>query len=311
MRRLKRLPVSILPVSILTLSVMLLSMLLSQRSLAATENIPEQWERVFVTDGTIKLEAFVKGRGTTVIVHPSLGRPVQDFVDLGNQVVAAGYRVVGINPRGIGQSTGPMEQITLHELADDVWRVADYFDIKQTFLLGQNFGNRVSRVASTHSPDRVLGLILMAAGGNIAPSAEDWSTFQQVFDPNVPPEQHLQAVAKSYFASGNDATAWREGWYGDTARLQLQAIKNTSDFDDSYLGGTAPGLVIQGLNDRIAPPQNAFELVQKRPNTRLVALPNMGHAMLPEQPDVLADTVIDFLLSQSQTNHGLGMSSKP
>jgi len=36
---------------------------------------------------------------------------------------------------------------------------------------------------------------------------------------------------------------------------------------------------------RIAPAQNAWNLVTRRPKTRLAAFPNMGHAMLPEQPE--------------------------
>jgi len=60
----------------------------------------------------------------------------------------------------------------------------------------------------------------------------------------------------------------------------------------------APTLVIQGLNDKIAPPQNAFNFVTRRPNARLAAFPNMGHAMLPEQPGPLADVVINFLKDQ-------------
>ncbi|MFI2811849.1 alpha/beta fold hydrolase [Microbulbifer sp. JSM ZJ756] len=252
------------------------------------------WQRSVVDLGRAKLEIFQQGSGRPVLMHPSLGRPAQDFMQVGESVAAAGYRVVLVNPRGIGGSTGPMDNVNLQVLARDLWAVADSLQLDRVFIVGQNFGNRVSRAASWLQPQRVTGLVLMAAGGEIEPDRAVWEEFQKVFDPDLPQEQHLQAVADSFFSPGNDPSLWKDGWHGETAQKQMEAARQT-DFEPIYLGGTAPGLVIQGLDDRIAPPQNAWNLVQRRPDTRLVAYPNMGHAMLPEQPQALANALIDFL----------------
>ena len=258
---------------------------------------PKGWARSVMSEGDIRLEVFQKGEGPVVLMHPSLGRSAQDFEDLGNRVAAAGYRVVLINPRGIGSSTGPMENATLRDLGADVWMIADALKIDRAFALGQNFGNRVSRTVSSLQPDRVIGLMLLACGGEIEPDNETWAEFRRVFDFSLPPERHLKAVANSFFAPGNDASVWKDGWNAKTAEQQAEAAKRT-DFKPLYNGGTAPTLVIQGLNDKIAPPQNAFNFVTRRPNARLAAFPNMGHAMLPEQPGPLADVVINFLKDQ-------------
>jgi hypothetical protein len=68
---------------------------------------PKGWTRGVMSRGDVRLEVFQKGSGIAVLMHPSLGRPAQDFEDLGNRVAAAGYHAVLINPRGIGGSTGP------------------------------------------------------------------------------------------------------------------------------------------------------------------------------------------------------------
>lgn len=271
--------------------------LAAQLSVASAQT-PEGWAQQVISKGDVSIEVFERGEGPPVLMHPSLGRPAQDFEDLGNSVVEAGYRVILINPRGIGGSTGPMDAAILPDLGNDVWMVADSLDLGDVFMLGQNFGNRVSRTVSSLQPDRVIGLILMAAGGEIEPDKATWEEFALVFDPSQTPERHLEAVANSFFAPGNDASVWADGWYGDTAKAQAEAAKRT-DFGPLYNGGTAPAMVIQGLNDKIAPVQNAFNFVTKRPNARLVAFPNMGHAMLPEQPGPLADAVINFLNDQS------------
>jgi pimeloyl-ACP methyl ester carboxylesterase len=274
----------------------------SKKTVPALQS-PNGWARSVISKGDIRLEVFQKGEGISVLMHPSLGRPAQDFEDLGNRVAAAGYLVVLINPRGIGDSTGPLENATLRDLGADVWMIADALKIDRAFVLGQNFGNRVSRTVSSLQPDRVIGLMLLAAGGEIGPDKEVWAEFGRVFDPSLSPERHLQAVAHSFFAPGNDATLWKDGWFGKTAELQTEAAKRT-DFSQIYFGGTARTLVIQGMDDVIAPAQNAWNFVGRRPNARLVAFPNMGHAMLPEQPEAIADAVIDFIKSQPAADYG-------
>ncbi|MFD0988273.1 alpha/beta fold hydrolase [Methyloligella solikamskensis] len=257
----------------------------------------EGWSHKMIDKGDVHLEIFERGEGQTVLMHPSLGRPAQDFEALGNSVAEAGYHVVLINPRGIGESTGPMETVKLQDLGNDVWMVADQLGLDKVFMLGQNFGNRVSRTVSSLQPDRVIGLMLLAAGGEIQPSKATWAEFEKMYDPSLSPEEHREAVMKSMFAPGNSPDAFLGGWNQKTAELQAEAAKRT-DFKPLFNGGTAPALVVQGLQDKIAPPQNAFDFVTNRPNARLVAFPNMGHAMLPEQPDHIADAVINFLNDQ-------------
>lgn len=257
----------------------------------------EGWSRSMVEKGDVRLEIFQKGSGKTVLMHPSLGRPAQDFEALGNSVAKAGYHVVLINPRGIGASTGPMDDVKLQNLGEDVWMVADRLGRDRVFMLGQNFGNRVSRTVSALHPDRVIGLILLACGGEIQPDKATWDEFWKIYDAALSPEQHREAVANSMFAKGNNPDAFIDGWHPKTAKLQAATAERT-DFKPYFNGGTAPALVVQGLEDKIAPPQNAFDFVTKRADARLVAFPHMGHAMLPEQPKHIADAVIDFLNDQ-------------
>lgn len=274
-----------------------LATLLTALSGAASAEALEGWSRKMLDKGDVHLEVFERGTGQSVLMHPSLGRPAQDFEDLGNAVVKAGYHVVLINPRGIGASTGPLVDIKLTDLGNDVWMVADQLGLKRVFMLGQNFGNRVSRTVSALQPGRIIGLVLLAAGGEVQPDKATWDVFWSIYDTSLSPEKHREAVAASMFAKGNDPTPFLGGWHPETAKLQALAAEHT-DFKPLFNGGTAPALVVQGLEDKIAPVQNAFDFVTTRPDARLVAFPNMGHAMLPEQPKQIADAVVNFLNDQ-------------
>ena len=75
---------------------------------------------------------------------------------------------------------------------------------------------------------------------------------------------------------------------------QGAAVRRTPT-DDWWSGGGAPMLVVQGLDDRIAPPANGRALRDERVNTTLIELDGAGHALLPEQPDAIGAAVLDFL----------------
>lgn len=280
-----------------SIALVLIALVLALPDVASAQAL-DGWSRKVLDQGDVHIEMFERGTGASVLMHPSLGRPAQDFENLGNAVVKAGYHVVLINPRGIGGSSGPMVDVKLPDLGNDVWMVADQLGLKRVFVLGQNFGNRVSRAVSSLQPDRVIGLVLLAAGGEIEPDKTTWDIFWRMYDPALPADQHRAAVAAAMFAKGNDASAFYTGWHREAAMLQTLAAAHT-DFKPLFNGGTAPALVIQGLEDKMAPVQNAFDFVVKRPNARLVAFPNMGHAMLPEQPEHIADAVITFLNDQA------------
>ena len=55
-------------------------------------------------------------------------------------------------------------------------------------------------------------------------------------------------------------------------------------------------LIIQGLSDRIAPPANGRILRDKLGSrVKLVELEHTAHALLLEQPEIIADTILNFI----------------
>ena len=137
-------------------------------------------------------------------------------------------------------------------------------------------------------------MILLACGGEVSPEGPVHETFLRIFDPARGDNDRAADVKEVFFAPVNDIGDWRNDWNGALAFFQAGAVGATEK-SSFYLGGTAPGLIIQGLDDLIAPPQNSQNLVERRPDTKLVNLENCGHAMLPEQPDRIRDEIVTFL----------------
>jgi pimeloyl-ACP methyl ester carboxylesterase len=251
--------------------------------------------RVVVDDGDIHLTADVSGEGPLVVFHPGFGRWGRDFESVRSVLLTAGRRVALFDPRGVGESTGPVDGITMHDLAADLLRVARQLATPPFDLVGHAFGNRVVRCAAADATSEVARIVLIGAGGAVPGSPEAYAALQRAMDVDRPRRERLEALRQSLFAPGNDPTSWLDGWHASAIAAQGAALRATPESDWAD-GGTARVLVVQGLDDVLAPPVNGRTLVSRLGRrATLVEVANAGHAMLPEQPLAVADALIDFL----------------
>ena len=234
------------------------------------------------------------GDGPPVVMHPSLGRWSRDFDQLAEALVAAGFRAVTIDPRGVGESSAPLEPMPLRCWADDVVAVTTALGLTSVHLVGHAFGNRVMRQVASDHRDLVRSVVLLGAGGRVHGDDEARAAVARCFDLDLPEAEHLEAVRTAFFAPGNDPEVWLDGWF--PAAKDAQQLAFGADVAQWWLGGVAPMLVVQGLQDRAAPPANGRQLRDERTaRTELVEIDGAGHALLPEQPDAVAAHVVAFL----------------
>jgi pimeloyl-ACP methyl ester carboxylesterase len=247
-------------------------------------------------DGDI--EVFDIGDGNDILICAAgNGRPAAQFDEAAVRLAESGLRVVTYNYRGIGRSTGSLEGLTLHDFAADAWRIADSFEGATVHLLGKAFGNRVMRTASSDRPDRVATITLLAAGGEIPPSSEVQTKFRRYFDPSISKDEWTRLHAEVNYAPANAhlaAAAADLGTFPLVAGAQAEASGRTP-LDQWSHGGTAPMLVMVGLDDVVALPENGLRLAEARPDTTLIGLSNCGHSMLDEQPDTIVRLITRFV----------------
>ncbi len=238
-----------------------------------------------------------------VSLVPSLGRGVEDFTakfgsTLTDELVARGYAVVLIQPRGIGKSTGSLdpERVTMATLAADLKAVLDTLEIEEVALIGHAFGNRLSRFYTAQYPDRVSGLALLAAGGDFELSPQQLKCLFGSLNLANPEEQRREDIRCAFFAAGNDPDIWMNGWYPALARAQVAAARAVAS-DEFKRAGSLPFLLVQPEEDFIAPPDLAGRALLEELGEQVtyVEIAGSGHALLPEKPDELAQVVGDYL----------------
>ena len=235
------------------------------------------------------------GTGHAVVMLPSLGRGASDFDDLAQRIAAKGYRAVTPEPRGIGGSTGSLEEVSMGDLADDAATVIEALGLAPATIVGHAFGNRLARLVATRHPEFVAGVVLLACGGQVRPALEHMAALRRVFDTDTTPEEHLAAVDTAFFAPGNDPSVWTGGWFPAVAQLQGRAVE-ADDPSVWWEAGSADVLVVQPADDVVALPGNANDIVDRLGvRATLVVVADAGHALLPEQPAVVADTLLAWM----------------
>ncbi len=103
----------------------------------------------------VRIDVIEEGAGRPLVLLPSRGRGAEDFDDAARRLAAAGYRVLRPQPRGIGRSTGPMKDITLHDLGNDAAAVIRDQAKQPVVIVGHAFGNWVARTTSVDHPELV------------------------------------------------------------------------------------------------------------------------------------------------------------
>jgi pimeloyl-ACP methyl ester carboxylesterase len=251
--------------------------------------------REIVHAGPATLQVTIRGAGEPIVFIPSRGRGVEDFDDLSMRLVRSGYQAILPEPRGIGGSKGPLDAITYHDLAADVAATIRSVARPPVTVIAHAFGTRVARTLAADHPDLVKRLILLEAAGTVPRSPAVEAITTRFWETSLSPEDRLAAIRQTFFAAGNDARVWADGWHFDVARAQRASDTRTA-MKDWSTGGSVPMLVLQGTEDVIVVPENARQLAAAFPDrVTLVEIARAGHAILPEQPDQIANAILDYL----------------
>ncbi|RQO57186.1 hypothetical protein DBR47_15210 [Paucibacter sp. KBW04] len=268
-----------------------------------------------VEAGDIRIETTTFGKGpVTLVMAAGNGRPASQLDGLARGIAKQGIRVVTYNYRTLGASTGPIEGLTLHDYANDLWQVVDKLGLGKVYLAGKTYGNRVTRAASQARPDQVLGIVLIGAGGEVQPSDDTIALYKQYLDPAISRADWLKLQGQLMYAPANEHLAQldlEQGEFPALANAQAKASDATPK-EQWSMGGTAPMLVLTCLQDRVAVPESALSIAKKRPATWLVGLPACGHNMLNERPEDLQRLISDFIQrNQAQAKQRSKSSLKP
>lgn len=250
--------------------------------------------RTVVTSPDVTLQVRVyPGDRETVVMLPGAGMGAPALGEIPARVAAAGYRVIAVNPRGAAGSAGPVEGITLHDLASDVGGVIEQVAGGPAHVLGHAGGNRIGRCLAADRPDLVRTVIVLAAGGLVPPDPATASVLDRVLKgEDVPAEEHHAIL----LAPSSDPRVLASWVMWPEARRAFGSAASATPLEEWWLAGGAWMLVVQGLDDKVAPPGNGRALASDPAgHVRLAEVPNAGHALPVEQPAAVTNAILAWL----------------
>lgn len=260
-----------------------------------------QWPTQFVVNGPTSTRVLVQGSGPAVVILPSYGRDGgDDYNGFTAALVKAGYLVLRPQPRGIMGSVGPMNNVTLDDLASDVAEVIDTLAGGRAIVFGHAFGTFVTKRVALNYPDKVPAIVVAAPGGQKIPKDIAGLPFV-TGNTSLPISTRLAALQKAFFAPGHDAHVWLDGWYPKTLAMEHGAIISAGDLTTFWAGAnTTQVLELIPADDPFQPEDQWKTTATLFPDraTSLV-IENASHALFPENLAGVVHAVLPYLAAQS------------
>jgi pimeloyl-ACP methyl ester carboxylesterase len=242
-------------------------------------------------DATISYR--VEGRGPLVVLIASTGRGTEEFSVLASSLAARGYRVIRPEPRGIGASTGPMEDLSFHDFGNDFAAVIRSEGGTPAIVAGHAYGNWIARMIASDHPTLTRGVVLIASGAKTWPK-ELSEAITMINDPKSTERQRIDGLRLAFFAEGNDPTSWLQGWYPAVTQSQRDARTRTRQAT-WWSTGAAPMLDLQAGADPFRPVSSRDELrTEFGERVTVKVIDGASHALPAEKPVEVATAIAEW-----------------
>jgi 3-oxoadipate enol-lactonase len=225
-------------------------------------------------------------------------------------VLAARYRTIAFDNRGVGRSEMPPSPCySIALMASDALAVLDAAGAERAHVFGISMGGMIAQEFALQYPHRVRSLIL---GCTTARAPESESPRQEATDllmarGSMAPEEAAQAAVPFIYDAGtareriDEDIAVRRPWFprAEAYNSQLMGILGWESY--SRLEQICcPTLVIHGESDQLVPASHGRFLAEKIPGAELVVLPHAGHIFATDQPEAAHRAIQEFLQNQDK-----------
>lgn len=253
--------------------------------------------RVCIDDITLNYEQ--QGEGSDLVLIHGLGGDLRSW-DADVPVFAGHHRILRYDVRGFGASDRP-GRYSYDAFGRDLDGLLTACGVDEAHVVGFSMGGVVAlRLALTH-PARVRSLVLVSTSSEVGPkNVAGWQRLadrveQEGFGPASVEAQRIFSPA--FIASHPEAVEdlGRRNAANDrgTYAAVVRAICNYN-WTAELRQVTAPTLILQGLDDRLAPPGGSVKMKRALPRARLLMFANAGHSLPLEQPELFRHTVMAF-----------------
>ena len=221
------------------------------------------------------------------------------------EALAQGREVIVFDNRGMGETNDPGGEYQFSQLADDTAGLIKALGFAKMDVLGWSMGGDVALDLAVRHPrvvERLVSYAGDAGGSHAVPMSK--KTLAVLVDTSGTAEQRGMRLLTLLFPQAYRTAdpAYAESFPIPTERmstaaieLQDRAIGEWKGVWSGLKGITAPTLFVTGAEDVITPAENAKLMAAVVPGAELVRIAGAGHGLMYQDPQKLADAVMDFL----------------
>ena len=215
------------------------------------------------------------------------------------------YRVIAYNNRTL---FGQLSEHNLDDLAEDCNRVLDELEIDSCVLGGLSMGGFTAMTYALKYPERLNGLIVIAAGAAAYGKGEK-ERFSALFDSanidGMIPREYAENVAGIVFGQTTHrlnrelvdycTSRWCEMLPARAIYYQGYSWLDKPDLSEEIANIRVPTLLISGSEDMSEPIERIKPMMDVLPDAELVEIPSAGHMTNLEQPGLVNKVIEEFL----------------
>jgi pimeloyl-ACP methyl ester carboxylesterase len=258
--------------------------------------------------GDVRIAYELRGNGPPLLLVHGLGYDHRGWGPL-PPLLVDDFRLVLIDNRGVGESDAPEGPYTVAELAADAVAVLDAAGIERAHVVGVSLGGFIAQDLAISHAGRVDRLVLLSTspgGPNQYPmppetvesfraymSLERDAALRQAVENSLGDRavRERPDLVDEVYAYRDECAPPLEPW-----QAQLHAGAEFDAFD-RIPEIAAPTLALTGGADVVIDPRNSELLAEWIPAARLQVVPDRGHLLYWEEPQLVASTVREFLLA--------------
>jgi 3-oxoadipate enol-lactonase len=231
--------------------------------------------------------------------------------------LAASYRVVAFDNRGVGQTSDLDSVASIRQMADDAVGLLDALELSRAHVAGHSMGGLIAQELALAHPERVQSLLLLSscakadARGKVI--IESWGDLPRQLDATSATRLILPWIyTNAFFAKPGAVEELIEQILANPFPPSLQGIFGQSraisscDTSGRLSDMDCPTLALVGREDILLPVAFSEQLVRGIRGAELVVLEQTGHGLLIESPSAVAAAMLAFLSRREREGDGRG-----
>jgi len=259
----------------------------------------------YLTQGNGKIAYDDAGNGPLVVCVPSMGDVRGEYRFLIPLLVEAGYRVVSMDVRGLGETSVEWDDYTVAGVGADIVALVRDLEAGPAIVVGTSMAAGAAVWAAAEAPELIRGMILVGA---FVRGDGNWfleTLFSVMFARPWGPSMWIKYFSTLFpsrkpddFAAYTDALRanLKEPGRQETLLAMLRASKRASE--ERIPQVKQPVLVLMGCKDPdFKAPETEAKWVAEHLNGTYTMIEGAGHYPHAEMPEITAPLMLDFMQS--------------